>query len=485
MKRRIAVAISGGVDSSVTAYLLQQLYSPYADIIGLHMNNWNNLDEDSNHQQKMSSCYERDAIDAQNVCNHLNIRMHRVSFASEYWINVFEPFLHALEDGLMPNPDVGCNSKVKFGAMRNYAMNTLKADFIATGHYAQLWHRHEYSIVDNHDMNKYILRTSRDPPEFVANAMDNTSTTSERSWLYDWGYRNSIPLLLTGADEKKDQSYFLAGVKGEAFRNVLFPIGHLMKNSNMNTTNHVQDLKKEIKSSWIDTSEYTVRSIASLASLPTANKRDSMGICFIGKRKFSDFVNSYLSQTTRMGQFIDIDTGMIVGRYKTSSYFTIGQGSKISGASRKWFIAKIDKDRDIIYVCSDTHHPSLYSSELYVKLNEFNWICGEVPPPLISGNSMPVFCRIRHLQPLIPSEVIWDRVNQMLIVRFHRAVRAVTAGQMCVLYAANGTVCLGGGAIWKSGETYFERKCPLPKLLHPSGSNDLSVDRIHESIILQ
>jgi tRNA U34 2-thiouridine synthase MnmA/TrmU len=106
MKRRIAVAMSGGVDSSVSAYLLQKLYSPYADIIGLHMNNWNSLDEDSK-TSSSSFCVqsELDAADARRVCDFLKIRMHRVSFATEYWTNVFEPFLNALEEGQVPNPD--------------------------------------------------------------------------------------------------------------------------------------------------------------------------------------------------------------------------------------------------------------------------------------------------------------------------------------------------------------------------------------------
>jgi tRNA-specific 2-thiouridylase len=312
----------------------------------------------------------------------------------------------------------------------------------------------------------------------VAEAVEGTP---ERSWLYDWGYRNSLPLLLAGADRTKDQSYFLAGVKSESFRNVLFPIGHLMKNSTKPSMTGAHEInsrpEEEGDEASLDSNVVTVRSIASMASLPTASKKDSMGICFIGKRNFSDFINGYLPQTTKTGNFIDIDTGKIVGQYNTSSYFTVGQGAKISGLSRKWFITKVDKDYDTIYVCSDTHHPSLYSSELYVKLNEFNWICGEIPPPLIFENCLPVLCRIRHLQPLIPSDVIWDRDNQVLVVRFHGAVRAVTAGQMCVIYTAKGTVCLGGGPIWKNGATFLERNCPLPSVLHPSGNNDFSVGR--------
>jgi len=103
MKRRIAIAMSGGVDSSVAAYLLQRFHSSYADFVGLHMSNWNSTDEDA----KTSFCVqsEKDANDAQLVCDHLKIRMHRVSFAAEYWTGVFQPFLNALDEGLMPNPD--------------------------------------------------------------------------------------------------------------------------------------------------------------------------------------------------------------------------------------------------------------------------------------------------------------------------------------------------------------------------------------------
>jgi tRNA-specific 2-thiouridylase len=204
-----------------------------------------------------------------------------------------------------------------------------------------------------------------------------------------------------------------------------------------------------------------------------------MGICFIGKRNFTDFIHGYLPPSTKTGTYIDIDSGAIVGQYHSPSYLTIGQGAKISGASCKWFVAKVDKSQDVIYVCSDTHHPSLYSSELYVKLDDFNWIGGEIPLPLVCGKDMPALCRIRHLQPLITSNIIWDRKNHLLVLHFHNAVRAITPGQTVVIYAAKGVVCLGGGTIWKAGPTFLERNSTLPSVLHPSGHNDLSLKHFH------
>lgn len=164
----------------------------------------------------------------------------------------------------------------------------------------------------------------------------------------------------------------------------------------------------------------------------------------------------------------------VVGKHNGSIYFTVGQGAKISGASRKWFITKKEID-GTIFVCDCTHHPSLYSNELYVHIDDFNWIAGALPPPLTNGGAIHALCRTRHLQPLIPCVVKVDESH--VVVKFDRPVRAITPGQTAALYVANGLICLGGGQIWMHGPNYHELGLDLPPQLHPAGHNDLSTER--------
>jgi tRNA-specific 2-thiouridylase len=418
-RRRIAVAVSGGVDSSVAAYLLRE-----HDLVGLHMRNWNSEDEDEPH------CQQQDTRDAELVCRSLKIPLHRVSFAAEYWTGVFEPFIEGISQGHMPNPDVRCNSIVKFGAMKDYAKKRLGIDWIATGHYARLWNK------DTDNMPPCISQVLEKEP-----------------WLTSWG---TAPLLLSGADPTKDQSYFLAGVEGRAFQNVLFPLGDLYK-------------------SCSKTDSLSVRELAKQAQLPTAKKRESMGICFVGKRReFADFIAQYLLKPPQPGVFIDVDTGEIVGHHQGSFLKTIGQGARIPGASQKWFVVgRVNHDETSLLVCKGTNHPALFSDSL--SLRHIHWIGGSLPPLLLSTGRMRAMCRIRHLQPLVSCDIMYDPVDGY-ILRFDRPVRAIAPGQVAAIYVGEGLVCLGGGAIWERGPTYHELGADLPLELHPPGHNsDLSI----------
>lgn len=421
-RRRIAVAVSGGVDSSVAAYLLSR--QEKQDVVGLHMQNWEAADEDE------PRCLEQDSRDAQAVCQALHIPLHQASFAAEYWTGVFEPFVEGISQGRTPNPDVRCNSVVKFGAMKQYAKKKLGIDWIATGHYARLWNRKEGTM-----------------PVCIEESLDADLI----DWLSSWG---SSPLLLSGADETKDQSYFLAGVQGRAFENVLFPLGDLYKKSHANSKSCV-----------------SVRDIAREAQLPTARKPESMGICFVGKRDFGRFIYQYLPEPPEPGVFIDVDTGEIVGQHEGSLLYTVGQGAKISGASQKWFVVGRGTNETEVFVCAGTHHPALYSDTLF--LDEIHWIGGSVPPPLRSEGRMKALCRIRHLQPLASCEISGNQTYGWTI-HFDHPVRAITPGQLAVLYVGDGLVCLGGGVILEPGASFHEQELDLPAELHPSGHNDLS-----------
>ena len=328
---------------------------------------------------------------------------------------------------------VGCNSIVKFGAMKEYAHCRLKADWIATGHYARLWHRNEQM------------------PHFVQAALEET-TTCDHDWLPTYG-NDTTPLLLAAEDLHKDQSYFLSGVKGDSFRNVLFPLGDLRKTS--------------------------VRQVAQEAGLVTATKRDSMGICFVGKRRrFGDFISQYLPHPPREGVFLNVDTGQVVGHHDGALHYAMGQGAKISGASTKWFVT--GRKESTVFVCDGTHHPALYANELYIT--KVHWIANQIPPPLLEGKQrMRALCRTRHLQPLIPCEISFSK--DVLVVRFDRPVRAITPGQMAAIYVGgSGLVCLGGGPISDRGPSFHEQGLDLPQELHPAGHNDLSVDKRREAM---
>lgn len=441
--RKIVVALSGGIDSAVSALILKSV--PDSILIGLHMSNWNASDESSGSMYCEQS--EKDASDAQLVSNFLNIEMKRVKFQREYWHGVFEPFVEGFMHGKTLNPDVGCNQVIKFGAMRDYALKNLGANYAATGHYARLWHR---------DDNDQILGNNSAIAAVLERAIE---TVPQDEWILEWGksWDARVPLLLAAEDEAKDQSYFLSGVNGDNFHNVIFPLGNMRKNHTSRP------------------GEQTVRQMAEHFPFGISKKKESMGICFIGRRNFSDFLSEYLPEEAVPGSFVDVDSGAVVGKHKGSAFYTVGQGAKISGASCKWFTVGKNADGTVL-VCNDTHHPALYSDELYVNYDEFNWIAGEVPIPLRETNNLPAFCRIRHLQPLIPCCV--TALKNQLVIKFDRPVRAIAPGQTAALYACGGVVCIGGGPIVSRGPTYHELgKELIMSSLHPSGINDLSLRR--------
>ncbi|KAL7475618.1 hypothetical protein ACHAW6_001531 [Cyclotella cf. meneghiniana] len=559
---KIVVAMSGGVDSSVAAYLLKDLSQKPTgttekctdeggiEVVGLHMSNWNALDEDADDvvdvscnergrgksQSKTSNisypltsprprrpsnstfceASEKEYNDSQSVAQHLSIPLHRVSFASEYWIQVFEPFVESLSTAsddtknhisgelTMPNPDFNCNTFIKFGAMKDYAVKKLGANFVATGHYAQLWHRgYDFSTSNKQNHSQFFEWMAETSASLERKVHASLAGRQEDEWLLSNSAqlqnKSHIPMLLAGADRSKDQTYFLSGVKTERLRNVIFPLGHLAKKQSteprrLEDASHHDHLFNNVDN------QLSVRDIAHRVKIPTASKKESMGICFIGKRNFGQFVSQYLPDTPAPGSFVDVDTGEIVGHHRGSMHYTIGQGAKISGGSTKYFVCGKGGDGTIedntVFVCNDTHHPSLYTVELYVDFNAFNWIglgesindgnFGHVPYPLLEGRTIELLARTRHLQPLAPCSVTWQNKQSdnssssslgRLVVKFHRPMRAITPGQIVALYAGtDGLICLGGGPIHSRGKSLME--CGLEvslSMLHPSGHNDLSL----------
>ncbi|MFC4260396.1 tRNA 2-thiouridine(34) synthase MnmA [Marinobacter lacisalsi] len=355
---RVIVGMSGGVDSSVAAWLLKdQGYQ----VEGLFMKNW---DEDDGTEYCTAMT---DLADAQAVAGAIGIPLHTASFAAEYWDRVFEHFLSEYSAGRTPNPDILCNKEVKFRAFLDYAV-TLGADFIATGHYTR----------------------QRPDPDHPDRAQ-----------------------LLKGLDNNKDQSYFLHAVSGERVARTLFPVGELEKPE--------------------------VRRIAEAQGFVTHDKKDSTGICFIGERKFSDFLKQYLP--AQPGE-IQTPDGQVIGRHQGLMYHTIGQrqGLGIGGLSGfsddPWYVAEKDLQRNVLIAVQGKHHPLLFSRGLLS--GPVDWVAGEPPAQRFRCKA-----KTRYRQPDQDCEV--TVTGQGTRVIFDEAQRAVTPGQSVVFY--DGEVCLGGAVI--------------------------------------
>ena len=356
--KKVIVGMSGGVDSSVSAYLLlQQGYQ----VEGLFMKNW---EEDDNDEYCAAA---EDMADAQAVCDKLGIKLHKVNFAAEYWDNVFEYFLAEYKAGRTPNPDIMCNKEIKFKAFLEFAAEALGADYIATGHYV----RRRYQ--DGH-------------------------------WQ-----------MLRGLDHNKDQSYFLYTLAEQHIAQTLFPVGDLEKPA--------------------------VRAIAEQQGLVTHDKKDSTGICFIGERKFKDFLQQYLP--AQPGEIVSIDDGKIIGRHEGLMYHTLGQrkglgiGGLRDGGDDPWYVVGKDLTLNRLLVAQGHDHPALLSSGLIAS--QLHWVDRTGPQQI---------CRLtvktRYRQHDIPCTVT-PRSDGRLQVTFDSPQKAVTPGQSAVFYLDE--VCLGGGII--------------------------------------
>jgi tRNA-specific 2-thiouridylase len=353
---KVIVAMSGGVDSSVSAYLMKEAGH---EVIGLYMKNWQDKDQESS-----SACSAQiDAEDVARVCNHLQIPHYTVNFTNEYQTLVFAHFLKEYQEGFTPNPDILCNREIKFKVLWEKA-KSLGADYLATGHYCQ---------------NRLL---------------------------------ENKPSLFKGSDSNKDQSYFLYTINQEVLSHVLFPIGHLTKPE--------------------------VREIAKKMNLSTYNKKDSTGICFIGKRDFKEFLSQYVA--IRPGAIVDLETHKEVGSHQGVAFYTIGQrkGLYIGGQGEAWFVVAKEIKSNTLFVVQGENHPALLAPELLA--NEFSWI-NELP------DRWPLRCeaKIRYRHPGSPCLV--HLVDDKLHVVFDEPQRSITPRQSIVFYDEQR--CLGGAMIFK------------------------------------
>ncbi len=344
---RIAVALSGGVDSSVSLHLLKQQGH---DLIAIFMKNWDD-------EEDPFCPAARDYEDALMVADKLGIPLYAFDFSSEYWDNVFGYFLEELKQGYTPNPDILCNREIKFKVLLEKA-HELGADKLATGHYAR--------VIEGN--------------------------------------------LCRAVDPTKDQSYFLYAIEREVLDQVLFPIGSLEKTE--------------------------VRRIAKEEGLITHDKRDSTGICFIGKRKFSEFISKYMPP--QKGYFRTAE-GKILGEHNGAWFYTIGQrkGLGIGGPGDAWFVIDKNVETHDVFVVQGENHPSLLTQEIFAT--DINWVAkGDMP------HQFQATAKIRYRTQDEPCIV--ERVGEnQILVRFNEPVRAATPRQSIVLY--QGEICLGGALI--------------------------------------
>lgn len=379
---KVFVAMSGGVDSSVAAYLLKkQGYS----VTGVYMKNWS---EESWKGKLKGPCpWRQDLNDVKKVCRRLAIPFKVYNFEKEYNDKVIDYFFRMEKSGKTPNPDIICNKEIKFGLFLKKALAD-GADFIATGHYARL--RREFPI---------------SPPTPRLRRAGNFQF-SNKSQIQNSKQKN-LYQIHSAKDKNKDQTYFLCLLTQRQLSKTIFPLGDYEKKQ--------------------------VRKIAEMLQLPTAEKPESMGICFIGEMKMEDFLKTRIKE--RPGKIINTK-GEVVGTHKGLPFYTIGQrqGLRVS-AKTPYYVTKKDMAANTLIVVPSGN--SEYLKTKTAKLDKINWI---IQPP-----KLPLLClaRIRHQQPLQKVRVL--KRGKSFIVRFSKKQRAVTPGQFCAFYKKG--ELLGGGVI--------------------------------------
>jgi tRNA-specific 2-thiouridylase len=393
--KRVVVGLSGGVDSSVTAYLLKE--QGY-EVIGLFMKNW--------HDDSVTISNEcpwlEDSNDAMIVAEKLKIPFQVVDLSNQYKERIVDYMFDEYSKGRTPNPDVLCNREIKFDVFMDIALQ-LGADFVATGHYC----RKDTEIINEKPVYK----------------------------------------LLAGKDTNKDQSYFLCQLSQDQLTKALFPIGELTKPE--------------------------VRKIAKEANLITAEKKDSQGLCFIGKVRLPEFLQQKLQP--KEGEIVNIpfnfeqytksvpkfenkeaelnyfstkfsykkEDGKLVGKHQGAHYFTKGQrkGLNVGGTKEALYVIETDVVENIIYTGEGKNHQGLYRNVLFVSNDEIHWIREDLA--LNIGENMQVDARIRYRQTLEKATLF--KVENGLYVEFDNKQSAIQEGQFVAWYQKE--ELLGSGVI--------------------------------------
>ena len=376
-KKKVIIALSGGVDSSVSAYLLKK---QGFDVIGVFMKIWH----ETNSDKKEPCPWIEDSSYALEIAEQLNIPFQVIDLSKEYKKRVIDYMFKEYSNGTTPNPDILCNKEIKFDVFLNHALK-LKADFVATGHYA--------------------------------NKVKNSKNTYS---------------LIEANDKTKDQSYFLCQLNQSQLEKIIFPIGGLLKSE--------------------------VREIAKKNNLATADRKDSQGLCFVGKVKIPDFLSKKLEK--KSGDIIEISSknsiyntkhknieekskalkycpkdGNIIGQHYGSHFFTIGQrkGLNIGGKEQPLFVIQTDVKKNIIYVGMGDNHPGLFKKALKIKKKSCHWVREDLK--IKTGEQKDFLIRTRYRQQLIPGKLIMEQDD--LYIEFTETVKSITPGQFAAWYLKN------------------------------------------------
>lgn len=387
--KKVVVGMSGGVDSSVAAYLLKQ--EGY-EVTGLFMKNW----DDSSVTLTSNCTWEDDLLFAEMVCKKLDIPLHTVDLSNPYRKRVVDYMFAEYERGRTPNPDVLCNREIKFDLFIDEALK-LGANYFATGHYC----RKETQIINN----KPVYR------------------------------------LLAGKDPNKDQSYFLCQLSQSQISRALFPVGELLKPE--------------------------VRKIADEQGLATATRKDSQGICFVGKVDLPTFLQQKLQ--AKEGDIVEVpetyysdketsedikviakahkykrEDGKVLTKHRGAHFYTIGQrkGLNIGGTDKPMYVIAIDVDENIVYVGKGDNHPGLYRKGLFIAVDEAHWVREDLR--LAVNDTKEYLVRVRYRQPLQRATLIVK--PEGIYILFEKPQRGIAPGQFAAWYDEDELI--GSGVIY-------------------------------------
>lgn len=351
---KIAMLISGGVDSSVALALLKEQGH---DVTAFYLKIW--LEDELSY---LGNCpWEDDLEYVRKVCEQFAVPLEVVSMQQAYWSKVVAYTIAEVQAGRTPNPDVLCNQHVKFGAFYDYISD--EYDYVATGHYAQVEHGKDFSIL-------------KKAPDLV-----------------------------------KDQTYFLCQLSQQQLRRVLFPIGHLEK--------------------------HEVRQLAQTFNLPNKERKDSQGICFLGKFKFADFLRAHLGD--KPGDFIEFESGKVVGSHQGFWYYTIGQRQGIGLSGGPWYVVAKDTAKNVVFISKQYHDAA--ESKSGVVVNSMNIISQEI------SLASQLHMKYRHGADIHPVTITRDG-DEWVITLQQESKQGIATGQFAVLY--DGSQCVGGGIIDKA-----------------------------------